>query len=104
MSGGHFTNNLDDVIVLLQEIIDNNLNEDKDQYGDTIGTFYGMPVMDKIKTALTDARNLQKSIKAIDYLVCGDYSVDTFLSVVSNQISEDQMTSEEYFDGRYNEP
>lgn len=83
MSGGYFDHNqhyISDFIESLKNVIENNKNSAKDEFGDTIGRFYSEEVIEKFKETLFHLEKSYEQIHRIDYLLSGDSSEETFLN------------------------
>ena len=82
MSGGYFEFNqyrIDNIVDEIQHLIDTNEDGTVDKYGDRKGKFYPPEVIDKFKEAIKYLQISGKMVHRIDYLVCDDDGIETFL-------------------------
>jgi len=82
MSGGHFNYiqfNMLSAIEELEKYINQSVNQTPDEYGYTPPEFR-YDVISKMYVALETLQDAQKMLHHVDYLICGDYGEDTFVS------------------------
>ena len=91
MSGGHFQYKqyrITEMVEEIEELITNNDNTEKDQYGDPIG--YGFPpeIIDRFKEAAHTLRLAAAMAQRVDWLVSGDDGPDSFIRRWDEEISK----------------
>lgn len=81
MSGGHFDYNQYKIQYIIDEIehlIENNENEEVNQWGDKIGSFYSKETITEFKAAVAVLKVAYVFTQRIDWLVSGDDGEDSF--------------------------
>lgn len=81
MSGGHFDYNQYKIQYMIDEIehlILNNENEELNQWGDKIGSFYSKETITEFKAAIALLKVTYVFAQRIDWLVSGDDSEENF--------------------------
>jgi len=82
MSGGHFDYRqylLNDIASEIERVVERNDSSEVDEFGDKIGYGYNEETLKYFKEAIVLLKKCGKMVHDIDYLICGDYSEDTFL-------------------------
>lgn len=84
MSGGHWEHKqgwLDwELAEELEHLVEDNGNKELDDWGNHKGRHYPPEVLDKFREAAIIARKLSHMVHCIDYLLCGDYGEESFIS------------------------
>lgn len=89
MSGGHFDYQqykIGQMADDIQLLIDNNLSNEKNEWGDRIGRGYAPEVVDRFREAVKALRIAQIYAQRIDYLVSGDDGEDSFMKRLDEEL------------------
>ena len=82
MSGGHF--NYTQVTIAsiaddIDQIVKDNDRDDKDAWGDRIGSHHSPAVIERFMLAARTAKLAAVMLQRVDWLICGDDGEDSFL-------------------------
>jgi hypothetical protein len=81
MSGGHFDYQqyrIQDMIGEIEELINSNDNNEKDQFGDRLGRGYPPDIIQKFKESIPVLQKAAAMVQRIDWLVSGDDGEESF--------------------------
>lgn len=87
MSGGHFNyddRRIADIIEKIDSLIESNKDETLDRWNEPKGRFYADDIIEKFKTTRDTLEKAMKMAHHVDYLVCSDYSDDSFNKAWNN--------------------
>lgn len=91
MSGSYFGYDqykVDQIADQIEHLILDNDNNEKNEWGDTIGNHYGVDTIHEFKRGLMYLRLAAIYVKRIDWLVSGDDREETFHKQLLDDISE----------------
>jgi hypothetical protein len=91
MSGGHFQYqqyHLLDIVDKIEELIENNYCNDKNQWGDVIGTHYNRETIREFDKAVELLKQAHTYVQRIDWLISGDDGVDCFHSRLKSELEK----------------
>lgn len=91
MSGGHFAYQQYQMQIIAEEIeqlIENNDCNDKNQWGDVIGNHYSRETMREFDKAVELLKQAYVYVQRIDWLVSGDDGEDSFHSRLKSELSK----------------
>lgn len=89
MSGGHFNYNqhkISDIADTIEEIINTNDSQEKDDFGYEIGRHYKKETIDEFKNGLAILRMASIYAHRIDWLLSGDDGEDNFLKRLKEEL------------------
>jgi hypothetical protein len=91
MSGGHFQYNqynLQMIAEEIEELIEKNNCNDKNQWGDVIGNHYSRETMREFDKAVSLLKQAYVYTQRIDWLVSGDDGEDSFHRRLANELAK----------------
>jgi hypothetical protein len=91
MSGGHFDYKqyqLGYIADEVEQLIIDNDNNEKDQWGDTVGRHYSPETIEEFKRGLLLLKQAQVYVQRIDWLVSGDDGEDSFHSRLKSDLEK----------------
>jgi hypothetical protein len=91
MSGGHFNYAQYNFVMIAEEIeqlIEKNDCNDKNQWGDVIGNHYSRETMREFDKAVSLLKEAYVYVQRIDWLVSGDDGEDSFHRRLANELSK----------------
>jgi hypothetical protein len=91
MSGGHFQYNqynLQMIAEKIEELIEKNNCNDKNQWGDVIGRHYSRETMREFDKAVSLLKQACVYTQRIDWLVSGDDSEDSFHTRLARELEK----------------
>ncbi len=91
MSGGHFQYqqyHLLDIADKIEELIEKNDCNDKNQWGDVIGTHYNRETIREFDKAVELLKQAHAYVQRIDWLVSGDDGEDSFHSRLKSELEK----------------
>ena len=89
MSGGHFDYDqyrIDQIAEDISQIIRNNKNEERDEWGSKKGYFFPDEVIEEFKKAVKILDTAYVYVQRIDYLLSGDDGEDSFHSRLKEEL------------------
>lgn len=90
MSGGHFDYDqyrIDQIAEDISQIIRNNKNEERDEWGSKKGYFFPDEVIEEFKKAVQILDTAYVYVQRIDYLLSGDDGEDSFHSRLKEELN-----------------
>lgn len=90
MSGGHFDYDqyrIDQIAEDISQIIRNNKNEERDEWGSKRGYFFPDEVIEEFKKAVQILDTAYVYVQRIDYLLSGDDGEDSFHSRLKEELN-----------------